>query len=122
MRSEAVAGFWKPWRWRFFLHIKGQMQHGRLTSGFGNQDVKDSIRDFFWLLLNDRLNTRNKRLKHLFFECEFAQCYWTSLHIVWDLTLVVDEMIAASEQTTIQEQLLYGSPHSGSLGHLDSQK
>jgi hypothetical protein len=72
------------------------------------------VKVFFWLLLNDRLNTRNflrrkrfhipsvhcvlcnhdseETLKHLFFECEFAQSYWTA-HIVWDLSLPVLEMI-----------------------------
>jgi ubiquitin C-terminal hydrolase len=67
------------------------------------------------LLRNDRLNTRNllrrkrfniptincimcnkgveETMKHLLFECEFAQLCWTALHIVWDLSLVVDDMI-----------------------------
>jgi hypothetical protein len=70
---------------------------------------------FFWLLLNDWLNTRNllrrkrfnipivscvlcshgieETVKHLIFECEFAQLCWTSLHIIWDLSLPVTEMI-----------------------------
>jgi hypothetical protein len=70
---------------------------------------------FFWLLLNDRLNTRNllhrkrfhvqstscvlcnldieETLMHLFFTCEFAQLCWTSFHIFWDLLLSVVEMI-----------------------------
>jgi hypothetical protein len=70
---------------------------------------------FFWLLLNDRLNTRNllrrkmfhlqsttfvmcshnveETMHHLFFECEFAQMCWTALHHVWDLSLPVVEMI-----------------------------
>jgi hypothetical protein len=69
----------------------------------------------FWLFLNDRLNTRNllrrkqfqlqstscvmcsqhveETLHHLFFECEFAQMCWTTLHQVWDLNLPVVEMI-----------------------------
>jgi hypothetical protein len=73
------------------------------------------VKVFFWLLLNDRLNTRNllrhkwfhipsvncvlcnhdseETLKHLFFECEFAQSCWMALHIVWDLSLSVLEMI-----------------------------
>jgi hypothetical protein len=69
----------------------------------------------FLLLLNDRLTTRNllrrkrfnipsvnfvlcshdceETLKHLFFECEFAQTCWAALHIVWGLSLLVLEMI-----------------------------
>ncbi|TVU17899.1 hypothetical protein EJB05_33960, partial [Eragrostis curvula] len=70
---------------------------------------------FFWLLLNDRLNTRNllrrkrfaipsvncvmcnpateETLKHLIFTCSFAQLCWTSLRIAWDLALPVMEMV-----------------------------
>jgi hypothetical protein len=70
---------------------------------------------FFWLLLNDRLNTRNllrhkrfhvqstacvlcnldteETLMHLFFTCEFAQLCWTALHITWDLSLSLVELI-----------------------------
>jgi hypothetical protein len=32
-------------------------------------------------------------MKHLFFECEFAQLYWASLHVIWDLSLSVPELI-----------------------------
>jgi hypothetical protein len=32
-------------------------------------------------------------VKHLFFECEFAQNCWMALHIVWDLALPVVDMI-----------------------------
>jgi hypothetical protein len=69
----------------------------------------------FWLLLNDHLNIRNllrrkqfniptvncvlcshgieETIKHLILECEFAYMCWTSLHIIWDLSLPVIEMI-----------------------------
>jgi hypothetical protein len=30
---------------------------------------------------------------HLFYDCEFAQMCWASLHIVWDLSLEVVDMI-----------------------------
>jgi hypothetical protein len=67
------------------------------------------------LLLNYRLNIRNllrrkrfnipstncmlcshieeETLHHLFFGCEFAQSCWTTLHIVWDLSLSVVSMM-----------------------------
>jgi hypothetical protein len=32
-------------------------------------------------------------MKHLFFECEFAQLCWASSHIIWDLSLSVIELI-----------------------------
>jgi hypothetical protein len=70
---------------------------------------------FLWLSLNDHLNTHNllqckrfniptvecvicssgaeETLKHLFFECQFAQLCWTSLHIIWNLSLPVLEMV-----------------------------
>jgi hypothetical protein len=75
---------------------------------------------FFWLLLNDRLNTRNilrrnrfniptvscvmcshgieETIKHLFFDCEYAQTCWTALHLVLDLSLPVVEMIEAGRR------------------------
>jgi hypothetical protein len=71
--------------------------------------------EIFFRLLNDRLNTgnllRRKRFqvpstkcvmcsheeeetqKHLFYDCEFSQMCWASLHIVWDLSLEVVDMI-----------------------------
>jgi hypothetical protein len=70
---------------------------------------------FLWLLLNDHLNTQNllrrkrfnvpsvecvmcthameETLKHLFFDCEFAQLCWASLHFIWDLSLPTIAMI-----------------------------
>lgn len=70
---------------------------------------------FFWLLLRDRLNTRNllKRKNmalddyncvlcdlgteetsfHLFFECPFSQNCWSTIPIVWNLNLRPLDMI-----------------------------
>jgi hypothetical protein len=85
---------------------------------------------FFWLLLNNRLNTRNllrrkrfqlpstdsvmcnhrveETLHQKFFECEFAQMCWAALHQVWNLSLAVVEMIED------------GSHNDSILGNLDS--
>jgi hypothetical protein len=73
------------------------------------------LKVFFWLLLNDWLNTRNllrrkrfnipstdcvlcshnveETLHHLFFGREFVQSCWTSLHIIWDIFISVVSMI-----------------------------
>lgn len=70
---------------------------------------------FFWLLLRDRLNTRNllrrknrnlnaftcvlcnhnieEDLFHLFFGCTFSQNCWSFLHIAWDLNLAPLDMV-----------------------------
>jgi hypothetical protein len=32
-------------------------------------------------------------MKHLFFECEFAQACWTAIQIIWDLSLPVADMV-----------------------------
>lgn len=70
---------------------------------------------FFWLLLRDRLNTRNilrrknriledyscvlcngsceETLEHLFFTCPFSQNCWHSLHIYWNTGLQPLDMV-----------------------------
>lgn len=70
---------------------------------------------FFWLVLRDRINTRNllrrknihlddyncvwcdrgceEALMHLFFECPFSQGCWRSLQIGWNLPLPPDGML-----------------------------
>jgi len=75
---------------------------------------------FFWLLLRDRLNTRNMLRRkhmhlddyscvlcntgseessfHLFFECNFSQSCWRSISINWNLNLPpLDMMLNARE-------------------------
>jgi hypothetical protein len=37
-------------------------------------------------------------MKNLFFECEFAQLCWASLHFIWDLSLSVPELIEDSKR------------------------
>jgi hypothetical protein len=78
---------------------------------------------FFWLLLNDQLNTRNllhrkcfnipstncvlssndleETQKHLFFEYDSRSLCWTTLHIVWDLSLPVVDMIEQQKTGSI---------------------
>jgi hypothetical protein len=70
---------------------------------------------FFWLLIRDRLNTRNllrrknrvlqsyncvlcdsgaeETLFHLFFDCSFSRDCWNALHIFWDDSLDRLDMI-----------------------------
>jgi hypothetical protein len=70
---------------------------------------------FFWLLLNNRLNTRNllKRknmdlqdyncvlctrkveedLMHLFFECPFSKWCWRLLNVPWNTSLPLQDML-----------------------------
>jgi hypothetical protein len=36
---------------------------------------------------------QEETLQHLFFECEFSQFCWSVLHIVWNLSLSVMDMI-----------------------------
>lgn len=70
---------------------------------------------FFWLLLKDRLNTRNalrrkhmhlpsylcaicntnseETISHLFFECPFAQSCWTVIGIQWNFSIPPLDMV-----------------------------
>jgi hypothetical protein len=69
------------------------------------------VRFFAWLILVDRLNTKNmlqrnlhvqddpicvmcdsgeeETIENLFFECEFAKECWAAINIVWDISLPV---------------------------------
>jgi hypothetical protein len=73
-------------------------QHLLTSVGYGNLHVSRSTDSFFWLLIQDRLNTRNvlgrknftlpsymfaknnckveETLVHLFWNCSFAQKFW----------------------------------------------
>jgi hypothetical protein len=84
------------------------------SSGNGNLAHKIST-NFFWLLLRDRLNTKNllhrkhmvldsyvcalcvegleEDFKHLFFSCPFSDACWTFLGIHWDLSLDFQHMV-----------------------------
>jgi hypothetical protein len=79
------------------------------SHGSGHQETLVNTSSFFWLLLRDRLNTRNLLRRknkvlddytcalcnsgvqesafHLFFECPFSQSCWSYLNVHWDLAL-----------------------------------
>jgi hypothetical protein len=59
-------------------------------------------------------NGSEETLKHLFFECEFVQSCWTTLHIVWDLS--TNFRYGGRTEEAFPIQLLYGSYHAGSIG------
>lgn len=87
------------------------------TSNLGNHKF------FFWLLLRDRLNTKNilKRKNmhlddyncvlcdlnceetcfHLFFECPFRRDCWATIPIVWDLPFGYDTYRPGRSSTTL---------------------
>lgn len=78
------------------------------------------IKFFAWLLLNDRLNTRNmlrrnkfleegyncalcqngveQTLEHLFFDCPSASVRWFALGIVWDNSLSIHEQLCSAKE------------------------
>jgi len=88
-----------------------------LSPGFGRQRIKF----FSWLLLNDRLNTRNmlrrcnkfleegyncvlcqnsmeETLEHLFFDCPSAVSRWFALGITWDKEANIHEKLQIAKQ------------------------
>jgi hypothetical protein len=99
----------------FFAHIT---PHPVLTSIWKSKcSMKGKA--FFWLLLMDRLNTRDmlqrrhlsiqdgpscricnldilEDMSHLFFTCPFAQNCWNSLAIYWDVNLDLFDMIQSA--------------------------
>lgn len=80
-----------------------------LLSGYGTHLVNLKHKVFFWLLMNDRLNTRGllrrnnmaldsyvcelcilqkeESLKHLFLSCNFAMACWASIGITYPRTI-----------------------------------
>lgn len=80
---------------------------------------------FFWLLLKDRLNTREPLLrkkfhienadcvlcsdgvhessKHLFFGCSFSKQCWSLVGFAWDLALHVIELIQVGKRKLYQK-------------------
>ena len=89
---------------------------------------------FFWLLLLERLNTKdlmtrkhfyvedvncvlctddfNEDLIHLFFGCEFSKSFWESINYSWDIELELIEMLMEGKQRQnnicFREALLVG--------------
>lgn len=98
---------------------------------------------FFWLLLKDRLNTRdllkrkNKFLEyyscaicnlgvdetcmHLFFECPFSSSCWNSIGIHWNLNLPCLDMVLQA-RADFNRKLLQRNYDHGLLDNLDLQK
>jgi hypothetical protein len=82
--------------------------------------VQNKHKFFFWLLLEDMLNTRNmlrrrhifldsyfcpvciefveETISHLFFDCPFSQACWTFLGISWDFDIPFLDMIIQARQ------------------------
>lgn len=85
------------------------------TNGYGNPVVGGRQKFTFWLLLKDRLNTRNilrrkrrflddyscplcmaaveETSHHLFFTCSFSQWCWRLLNIQWHMNMEIKERI-----------------------------
>jgi hypothetical protein len=74
--------------------------------------VLPKIKIFFWLLLQDRLNTRDLLARkncsipsqlcedanvedfiHLFFACDFSQRFWWNLSIEWNTELTIMDLL-----------------------------
>jgi hypothetical protein len=89
---------------------------------------------FFWLLLQDRLNTRNllarknfhlqshdcvlcadgadEDFMHLFFSCDFSQRFWWKLNMEWNTDLGIFDMLIDAKQrfgfSCFKESLIIG--------------
>lgn len=87
--------------------------HPSPSNGYGR--LLDKQKFFFWLLLVDRLNTRelltrknfyvetSRHLIHLFFSCDFSQNFWMSIGIEWNTdTKTIDMLEEAKERSNIQ--------------------
>jgi hypothetical protein len=72
--------------------LPGEGQGKLLNVRFNTRNLQLRCKRFNILIVRC-IMCREETLKHLFFECEFAQSCWTALHIVWDLSLSVLDMV-----------------------------
>jgi hypothetical protein len=109
--------YWGLWYFYFQASL-GNHEREPIGTTIVSMDMEVALckhKVFFWLLLNDHLNSRNllrrkrfnvpsvdcvmcshgmeETMKHLFFDCEFVQLCWALLHFIWDLSLPVIDMI-----------------------------
>lgn len=100
------------------------------TQWFGDLDMENKMctqnrKPFAWLMVNDRLKTRNilrrrkkfleegyncvlcqeeleETLEHLFFDCSSAACRWFALGIVWNGNVNIHDKIYLAKQEFMQ--------------------
>jgi hypothetical protein len=83
-------------------------------NGYGNPTAKGKLKYSFGYLRCKQFNIPlvncvlcnhgcEETLKHLFFQCEFAESCWTALHIVWDLSLPVLKMIEQQKRQFLSD-------------------
>jgi hypothetical protein len=95
--------------------LRGTLESSPLFNWLWSSSNLGKHKFFFWLLLRDRLNTRNilrsknriledyscvlcssgseETLEHLFFTCPFSQDCWDTLHIYWNTNLEPLDMV-----------------------------
>lgn len=101
---------------KYYHHYFSSLQPNRSVVWLWESKCIARIKFFAWLLLNDRLNTRNvlrrrnkyldegyncaichdgveETTEHLFFGCSSTACRWFSLGIIWDDDLDIHQKI-----------------------------
>ena len=99
---------------KFYRFLFEQIPKNEALNAIWNSKALPKLRVFVWLLMIDRLNTRDLMLRkswhldsgpncilcqqdsledrdHLFFGCSFAAACWEYLHIAWDMALPITE-------------------------------
>jgi hypothetical protein len=104
-----------------YISLKGVLPVSLMFNWMWKSCVPGKISFFLWLLLHDRLNTRNllrrkrrilddyscvlcqtateETLQHLFFLCPFSMQCWNFLGISWDSSLNITEMVLRARQS-----------------------
>lgn len=114
-----------------YKSLRGSVPASPFFKWMWKSRVQNKHKFFFWLLLRDRLNTRNllhrknmflesysyvlciedteETITHLFFDFPFSQACWLYLDILWDRTLPFLDMIIRARESfasNISERLL----------------
>jgi hypothetical protein len=114
--NDSWSYSWGPWSFssrKAYKVLIGHTEASPLFPWLWSSSNLGKHKFFFWLLLRDRLNTRNhlrrknmeledynyvlyssceETLLHLFFECPFSQDCWNSILISWNLNLPPSEI------------------------------
>lgn len=123
-----------------YTHLRGTLPASPLFKWMWRSCVQPKHKFFFWLLLRDRINTRNilkrknmhlpsyhcvlcvqheeETLHHLFVECPFSQACWIFLGVQWDLELSPLDMVMSSRDKFVPP--FSEKSYCGSLVHMGS--
>jgi hypothetical protein len=107
---------------RYYKFLFERVPRDKALNSIWTSKALPKLKVFLWLLMHDRLNTRDIMIRkhwkvdsgpecilcnstsvetrnHLFFECEFAIACWNAVNIQWTHNLPISDMILLARET-----------------------